>query len=140
MSSDENKGGVWRRAAGFTLVELLIAIAIVSILMAAALPSYREYARRSLRAEAQAFMNTVQVRQQQFLLDTRAYATSLSDVGLTVSARVQAGYEFRLVVLPGPPQTYVLSATPRADQAGEACGTMSIDQSGARTAAKTNCW
>lgn len=129
-----------RFATGLTLTELMIVLVVVSILAAVALPSYREHARRSVRAEAQSYMQTVAARQQQFLVDTRLYATTLVDLGVTASERVLEAYQFDLQLTAGPPQTWVLTATPAGDQVGEACGTLSLDQTGARTAARGNCW
>ena len=129
-----------RLDTGLTLTELMIVLVVVSILAAVALPSYREYARRSVRAEAQAYMQAVAARQQQFLVDTRLYAATLADLGIPAPDRVLEAYQFELQLLAGPPQAWVLTATPTGDQAGEACGTLSVDQSGARTAARGNCW
>jgi type IV pilus assembly protein PilE len=129
-----------RRAAGFTLIELMIVVAIASILAAVALPSYREYVRRSTRAEAQAYMMAVAVRQQQFLVDTRAYAATLDAVGVALPSNVNAAYD---AVMPTPgaaPPSFTLTLTPKANQTGEKCGEMSLNQAGAKTAAVAGCW
>ncbi len=118
----------------------MIALAIVSILVATALPSYQDYARRSLRTELQGYLVSAQVRQQQFLLDTRTYAATLSDLGVPLPARVSSAYDITLTLTSGPPQTYTITAAPRGDQSTEACGTLSINQAGTKTAAKTSCW
>ena len=54
----------------------MIVVVVVGILMAVAIPSYREYVLRSHRSSAQAFMSTVANRQAQYLLDARSYAGS----------------------------------------------------------------
>jgi type IV pilus assembly protein PilE len=125
---------------GVTLIELMIALAVVSILIATALPSYRDYGRRAVRSEAQAYLISAQVRQQQFLVDTRAFATTVADLGIPIPARVSAAYDLSLVVVAGPPSTYTLAATPKDDQVTEACGILSVRQDGAKTAAKSGCW
>ena len=130
------------RARGFTLVEVIITVAIVAILAAVALPSYREHVRKSRRAEAQAYLMAVASRQQQFLLDTRGYAPDLATVGLFAPANVTAAYDVAVAAVVGPPPTFRLTATPKAttDQVHERCGWLAIDQSGAKTTERGNCW
>jgi type IV pilus assembly protein PilE len=130
------------RARGFTLVEAVITMAIVAILVAVALPTYRDHLRKSRRAEAQAYLMAVASRQQQFLLDTRAYAANLATVAIPTPANVAAAYDLGLAAGGGPPPTFVVSATPKAttDQVKERCGTLAIDQSGAKSAALGTCW
>jgi type IV pilus assembly protein PilE len=127
---------------GFTLIELLITVALVAVLAAVALPSYREHVRKSRRAEAQAYLMAVAARQQQFLVDTRAYAASLSTIAIPTPANVSAAYDLTLATADGPPPTFLISAAPKAgsDQVHERCGALSIDQTGARTAALGTCW
>ncbi len=129
-----------RALRGFTLIELVIAIAIVAILVSVALPSYREYVRRSVRAEAQAYMMAVAARQQQFLVDTRAYAATLSAVGVTMPSNVSAAYTASLPTPGTAPPSLTLTLTPSGGQASDSCGTLSINHSGNKTAAKTGCW
>ncbi len=60
--------------SGFTLLELAIVVAIVGILAAIAYPSYQEYLKKGRRAAAQSYLMDLSQRQQQYLLDARAYA------------------------------------------------------------------
>ena len=130
------------RARGFTLIEVVITVAIVAILAAVAFPTYRDHVRKSRRAEAQAYLMAVASRQQQFLLDTRAYAPNLATVGVATPANVAAAYDLAVATVAGPPPTFRITATPKAasDQVSERCGTLAIDQTGAKTAALSTCW
>jgi type IV pilus assembly protein PilE len=125
---------------GFTLIELVITVAVVAILTMIALPSYQEYVRRSTRSEAQAYLLNVATRQQQFLLDTRSYSGTLAALGVPVSDRVNNGYTLTLNVVAGPPATFTITAAPKGGQASEKCGTLTINQAGTRTAATSGCW
>jgi type IV pilus assembly protein PilE len=123
---------------GFTLIELMITVAVIAILAGIAYPSYQQHVRKSRRAEAQSFMMAFAARQQQFLVDTRAFAATIDAVGVAMPANVALAYTANM---PAPtPSTFTLTLVPRAHQASEPCGTLSIDQNGTKTAAIGGCW
>lgn len=135
--------------AGFTLTELLIVMTIVAILVSIAIPSYSEYMRRGRRMDAQSYMQEVAARQQHFLVDRRAYSTSLSasggagGLGMTIPTNVSTYYTLALSAsnVAGAPPTFVVTATPVGSQTGERCGELTLTSSGVKTAAGAgNCW
>jgi type IV pilus assembly protein PilE len=131
------------RNRGFSLIELLIAIVVVGVLAAIALPAYTSQLRKSARAEAQAFMTTAAGNQQQYLLNRRAYASSLDPsspgyVGVAPPADLNGKYTFAVVAAAGLPPTFTLTATAIGVQANDPCPTMFIDSAGNRN--PPTCW
>lgn len=134
------------RTRGFTLLELMIAVAVVGILAAIAYPSYMEHIRKSRRAEAQGVLMDIAMRQQQSLLDARRYATTVAGLNIAVPDQVSAHYtiEVSAPTSTGIP-TFSATATPTGDQTKDKCGTLGLDQTGTKTAKKSGssvsgCW
>lgn len=118
---------------GFTLMELMIAVVVVSILAAIAYPSYTQYVVRANRSEVQQFMLEIASRQQQYFMDVRSYGT-LTQLGITVPASVAKNYS----IDPGPnnaatPRSYLITATPKAGSAQDGDGNQTLSSTGAKT-------
>ena len=127
-----------RGMRGVTLIELMITVVIVAILAAIALPSYLGQLRRSARAEAQTHLTDMASRQQQFLVDRRAYATSVATLGVTAPASLSGKFNFAVAAANGPPPTFTLTATGLGAQVNDHCPVLSIDNAGNRLPA--DCW
>jgi type IV pilus assembly protein PilE len=123
---------------GFTLIELMIVVAIVAMLATVAYPSYVDQVRRSHRSEAQSLLMNVANRQQQFLLDTRNYADSVGSLTVPIPAAVSAFYTVTMVVGTGTTPEFTAVATPLASQANDKCGVIQITHTGAKS--PNHCW
>ena len=126
-----------RRLRGFTLVELLIVIAVIALLTLIAFPSYQAYMKRVYRSEVQSLMLDLANREQQYLLDNRSFlgggASAVSTLVPTgIPADVSAYYTVAITAAAGPPPTFTITATPKSGtlMAGEAAFT--LDQDGTK--------
>jgi type IV pilus assembly protein PilE len=128
------------RRSGVTLIELLIAVAIIGVLAAIAYPSFLDQLRKSRRAEAKSALLNIAGRQQQFLLDTRRYASTLAELGVDVPASVAPFYSITLSVsnMTSTLCSFTATAAPLGTQADDACASLSIDQTGSK--APGACW
>ena len=122
---------------GFTLVEMLIVMAIIGIIAVFAYPSYEAYVVRNNRAAAQAVLLDIAQRQQQYLLDSRSYATwaQLTAAGVTVPSNVSQYYDVTTTPAGGPPPTFTATATPIVGKRQASDATLQIDQAGVKTPA-----
>jgi len=130
-----------KKNMGFTLMELLIAVVIIGILAAIAIPSYMKHVQKTKRSTAMAAL--VQASQA---LERYKSANNFRYTGATLGAGGQfanqvpvdggtAYYNLTLVVAAS---TYTLTATAVAGQAGD--GNLTLDNKGARTWNGNNCW
>lgn len=123
-----------KRPSGFSLIELMIAVAIVGILGAVAYPAYTQYVVRSSRAAAQGHLTDIAQAQQQYLVDNRAYAPSLSELnGMSTPADVARNYTVTIDVTDGPPPTFLVTATPKTGTAQASDVTLTINNAGTKT-------
>ena len=131
--------GIANSAYGFTLIELMIAVAIVGILATVAYPSYVDYVVRSNRSEAPRELVRLANLQEQLFVDSRAYTADMSDlVGTsTVYETPNKHYKISATVVGS---TFTLTATAQGIQATNDtdCIKIEITDTGSKT--PTACW
>lgn len=135
-----------RDGRGFSLMELMIVVVIIGVLAGIAVPSYQEYNRKANRSAAQQIMLNIVQREEQYLLDARAYTTALNSTGLNIvqdgwtcsaASCVNNFYTVTVAVTAGTPPSYTVSAVPKASyQASD--GTLTITSAGLRTRSAGN--
>jgi len=130
---------VGRRVAGFTLMEVIIAMVIIGILTAIALPNYTAYVQRSRRAEARGTLLEVTVWMERWRTERGRYddPTNVGNpppmpVALT-RAPATGAINYNIAVATPNAATYTVTATPAGVMAGDVCGNLVIDNTGART-------
>lgn len=109
-----------KRHAGFTLIELMVVIAIVGILAAVALPMFGEQMAKSRRSEAIATLTDLQLRQERWRANHATYGTLAEVTGTSTFNTAQQNYDFSVSAASGT--DVLLTATPKGDQTGDRCG------------------
>jgi type IV pilus assembly protein PilE len=129
-----------RSVRGFTLIELVIALTVVAILAAVAIPGYQSQMRASRRAEAREALMRIQAAQERWRSNNVAYAGSVAALG---QAATSADGNYALAVTGANAAGYTATATAQAKQASDsACAAITIVVAGnAMTYGPTNaCW
>ena len=133
-------------AKGFTLIEMMIVVALIGILAVVAVPQYKQYIVRGNRAAAQAFMMDIANREKQYLLDARSYTPNwaLTDPtpNLMMAAPTDVSKNYTITVCidstgaacstASSPPYFKITATPKVGQAQASDGNLTLDDSGAK--------
>lgn len=132
------------REHGFTLIELMIAVGIVALLAAIAYPSYLRYTVKSNRSAAQSYLMDAAQKQQQILLDSRAYATTSSALNDAPPVAVTNFYTVTFTTDASasgactPAPCFLLKAAPIAGTMQANDSTLTLDSAGNKS--PTNLW
>ena len=118
-----------RRVQGFTLIEVMIVLAVAAILAAVAVPAYQDQMRKSRRTEGREALMLIQAAQERWRSSNTSYAATVA--GLGVSA---ATYNYDYALSGASATGYTATATAKAKQAGDTlCATITVTVAGPTT-------
>ncbi len=155
MINMRKTGNCHRSQSGVTLIELLIAIVLVSILAASAYPSYTQYVVRAKRTAGKSVLLQVADRQQQYFMDNKSYANSLTALGYQENpfmvgddgdyvALADDDRVYMIILAAPTATTYTLTAVPQMMMASKdtKCGTLSLSSTGQKgsSGGSSRCW
>ena len=124
----------YRKRLGFTLIELMITVAIIGILAAIAYPSYQTYVLQSRRADAIAGLLNLQQQVEKWRVNNTTYP---SDSNVTLPA--SDFYTFTVQDPAPTATTYTLKATAKSTQTADTgCTPLTLDENGAK--GPSGCW
>lgn len=130
--------------AGFTLIEVLIVLAVVAILTAIAIPNYFQFIARGHRSEARATLTAAAQWMERFRTERGTYNGAALPATLARSPPVGAGTQMYGIGVATTANTYTLTATVQGPMVGDACGNLGLDNTGQRTRSGTEslaiCW
>lgn len=128
---------------GFTLIELMIVVAIIAILGAIAFPSYQDQVRKTRRATAQGDLMELASFMERSFTENNTYVGAVIPFAQSPRSGT-AYYTIANVIAAGPPSTFTLTATAQGagGQSSDGCGNMTLNQAGAKThtGAEAGCW
>lgn len=128
---------------GFTLIELMITVAIVGILASIAIPSYQDSVRKSRRADAKAVLLGLANAMERHFTETNSYlgaagtADSPADTGTPHIYSGQSPVDggtvyYNLTINTATATAFMLHAAPAGAQSGDRCGTLTLTQTGTK--------
>jgi type IV pilus assembly protein PilE len=135
---------VLKIAKGFSLLELMIVVAIIGILVMIAYPSYQMHVMKSRRTEAKTGLLALAQAQEEYRADRNEYADSLTN--LKEATQIRAERTFYSFSLSRPtPLTFTLTARPVGAQLDDTqCPVFTLDQAGQKTPPRDpglpDCW
>lgn len=141
-----------KKTSGFTLIELMIVVAVLGVIMAIALPAYNDYMLSTRRADARSALQEAASRQERIYIESNSYTADLSklvtnadnvsspegfyDISVTLSCdRTVSGTTYY--------SCFSLTATPKGTQANDTeCTTLTLTHAGLKgsTPAGSDCW
>ncbi len=120
-------------ARGFTLIEIIVTVMIVAILAAIAIPAYTAYLARGYRSEARATLTAAAQWMERWRTERGTYQDGGNPPALPAGLNRSpptGGQRYNITVATPNAGTYTVSAAPMGSFAGDACGTLTLDNTG----------
>lgn len=127
-----------RKNIGVTLIELMIALAIIAIIAAVGYPMYSAQAEKTRRTEGKEALSNTALKQQQFFQQRRRYTSNVMELydGIGATMETRSGYYTISAELTGGGTGFTLTATPIADSPQEGDYTLTLNHLGQKTPAQ----
>ena len=137
-----------KKLSGVTLLELMVAVAVLGILVSLAVPAYQEYVAQGRRPEAQQYLLQVANRLEQYYADNKAYTDDMTKLGLDADPYTTPSGYYKIDASLTSGGGYVVTATAQGSQAtmDKSCKVFKVDDSGKKTASDgsqdttSECW
>ena len=129
---------------GFTLIELMVVLAVAAILSAVALPSYQGQVAKGRRADGKQALVELAQKLERFYTERGTFAGAALGNGGLYPALSSGGY-YSLAIASQSVDGFAITASPRSQQVGDACGSFGYNQLGVQsvsgaTLSTTSCW
>ena len=141
------RGKVNAKSNGFTLIELMIVIIILSVLIGVAIPAYKNYAQKARRSDAKAGITSMKLEQEKWRANNISYTSTLDDLGFTTATSPDGYYDLSITASGTNTYTVQAAAPNTSVQYDDTnCRSFTSDESDIQVSKNssnnnsTNCW
>ncbi len=137
-----------KKQTGFTLIELMVTVAIIGILAGIAYPSYQDSVRKSRREDAKGVLVGLANAMERRFTETYSYLGSAGTTATPADTGTPRSYTvptttatyYTITISAATASSYTLSAAPAGAQTDDSCGTLTLTQTGVKSPSTAGCW
>lgn len=119
-----------RNTAGFSLIEMIMVLAMIAILAVVALPSYQTSIRKARRVEGREYLHGLMMAQERYHANFNRYAADLGSLGQPDASQPGGYYALSEIDVSAGAQFVRIAVAPQNAQAADSCGEMTLDSAG----------